>query len=58
MDYLLLFTATKKLHIANLEALFKVLLKNRLKISPEKFQLFRQELQYTGHTIFIKDKRV
>ena len=37
---------------------FSALLKNGLKISPKKCQLFRTELQYMGNTIFIKDRRV
>ena len=57
MSDLLLFTPTKKSHIANLEDLLKALLKNGLKISC-KCQLFRKELQYMGNTIFIKDRRV
>ena len=58
MDSLLLFTPSKKLHIAKLEDLLKALLKNGLKISPKKCQLFRTELQYMGNTIFIKGRRV
>ena len=58
MDNLLLFTTSKKSHIAKLEYLLKALLKNRLKISSKKCQLFRTELQYLGNTIFIKDRRV
>ena len=58
MDDLLLFTPSKKSHIAKLEDLLKALLKNGLKISPKKCQLFRTELQYMGNTIFIKDRRV
>ena len=58
MDDLLLFTPSKTSHIAKLEDLFKVLLKNGLKISPKKCQLFRTNLQYMGNAIFIKDKRV
>ena len=58
MDDLLLFTLTKKSHIAKLEDLLKVFHKNGLKISPKKCQLFRRELQYIENTIFIKDKRV
>ena len=57
MDDLLLFTPTKKSHMAILEDLLQVLLKNGLKISPKRFQLFRKELQYRGNTIFIKDRR-
>ena len=41
-----------------LEDLLKALLKNGLKISPRKCQLFRKELQYMGNTIFIQEKRV
>ena len=58
MDDVLLFTPTKKSHMAYLEDLLKALMKNRLKMSPKKCQPFRRELQYIGNTIFIKDKRV
>ena len=44
--------------MAKLEDLLKALLKNGLKISPKKCQLFRTNLQYMGNEIFIKDKRV
>ena len=58
MDNLLLFTPSKKSHIAKLEDLLKALLKNGLKILPKKCHLFRKELQYMSNTLFIKDKRV
>ena len=58
MDDILLFIPTKKSHIAKLEDLLKALLKNRLKISPKKCQLFRKELQYMGNNMLIKDRRV
>ena len=58
MDDLLLSTPTKKAHMAKLEDLLKALLKNGLKISPKKCQLFKTELQYMGNTIFIKDMKV
>ena len=58
MDYLLLFTPSKKSHMAKLEDVLKALLKNGLKISPKKCQSFRKELQYKGNTIFIEDSRV
>ena len=58
MDDLVLFTPSKKAHIAILEELLKALRKNGLKISPKKCQLFRMELQYIGNIIFIKDRRV
>ena len=53
MDDLLLFTPSKGLHMAKLEDLLTALLKNGLKISPKKCQLFRTELQYMDYTIFI-----
>ena len=58
MDNLLLFTSSKKSHIAKLEDLLKALLKNGLQISPKKWQLFRTELQYMGNRIFIQERRV
>ena len=58
MDDLLLFTPSKESHMSKLEDLLKALLKNLLKISPKKCQLFWTELKYMGNTIFIKDKRV
>ena len=54
MDDLLLFTATKKSHMAKLIDLPKVLLKNGLKISPRKSQLFRKEVQYMGTLYLLK----
>ena len=41
-----------------LEDLLKALLKNGLKISPNKCQLFRTILQYMGNEIFIQNKGV
>ena len=41
-----------------LEDLLKALLKNGLKISPKKFQLFQTNLQYMGNEILIQNKRV
>ena len=58
MDDLLLFTPSKRAHIAKLEDLLKALRKNGMKITPKKCQLFRTELQYMGYTIFTKDRRV
>ena len=58
MDDLLMFTPLKSSHIAKLEDLLKALLKNGLKISTKKCQLFRTNLHYMGNEIFIKDKRV
>ena len=45
-------------HMAKLEDLLKTLLKNGLKISPKKCQLFRTNLHYMGNEIFIQNKRV
>ena len=58
MDDVLLFTPSKQSHMRKLEDLLKALLKNGLKISPRKCQLFKKELQYMGNTIFIQEKRV
>ena len=49
MDDLLLFTPSKRSHMDKLEDLLKALLKNGLKISPKKCQLFRTSLQYMGN---------
>ena len=58
MDDLLLLTPSKRSHMDKLKDLLKALLKNGLKISPKKCQLFRTNLQYMGNKIFIQDKRV
>ena len=58
MNDVLLFTPSKQSHMRKLEDLLKALLKNGLKISPRKCQLFKKELQYIGNTIFIQEKRV
>ena len=44
--------------MAKFEDLLKALLKNGLKISPKKCQLFRTNLNYMGNEIFIQNKRV
>ena len=53
MDNLLLFTCSKQSHMVKLEDLLKALLKNGLKTSPKKYQLFRKGLQYMDNNIFI-----
>ena len=58
MDDFLLFTPSTDSHIAKLKDLLKALLKNGLKISSMKCQLFRTNLQYMGNKYFIEDKRV
>ena len=58
MDELLLFTHSKSSHMAKVEDSLKALLKNGLKISPKKCQLFRTNLSYMGDEIFIQNKRV
>ena len=57
MDDLLLFTPPKETHMNKLEDLLKALLKNGLKISPKKCQLFRTSLQYMGNEIFIENTK-
>ena len=56
MDDLLLFTPSKRSHMDKLEDLLKALLKNGLKISPKKCQLFRANLQYMGKEIHSRQK--
>ena len=58
MDDLLLFTPSKESHMSKLENLSKALLKNGLKISPKKCQLFKTSLQYMEKEIFIESKKV
>ena len=58
MDDLLLFTPSKETHMNKLEDLLKVLLKNGLRVSPKKGQLFKTSLQYMGNKIFIENKKV
>ena len=58
MDDLLLFTPSKETHMNKLEDLLKALLKNGLKVSPNKCQLFKTSLQYMGNEIFIENKKV
>ena len=58
MDDLLLFTPSKGTHMGKLEDLLKALLKNGLKISPKKCQMFRTNLQYMCNEIFIQNKKV
>ena len=58
MDDLLLFTPSKESHMNKLEDLLKALLKNGLKISHNKCQLFRTSLQYMGNEIFIQNRKV
>ena len=58
MDELILFTPSKESHTNKLEDILKALLKNGLKISPKKCQLFKTRLQYMGNEIFIENKKV
>ena len=58
MDDLLLFIPLKQSNMTKPEDLLKALLKNGLKISPEKCQLFRKELQHISNCIFIQEKIV
>ena len=56
MDDLILFTPSKESHTNKLEDILEALLKNGLKISPKKCQLFKTSLQYMGNEIFIENK--
>ena len=58
MDDLILFTPSKESHMNKLEDILNALLKNGLKVSPKKCQLFRTSLQYMGNEIFIENQRV
>ena len=58
MDDLLLLTPSKRSHRDKLEDLLKALLKNGLKISLKKCQLFRTKLQYMGNEIFVQNKNI
>ena len=51
MGDFLLFTPDKKSHKAKLDGLLKASLKEKLKISLKKCQLFKKELQYIDNTI-------
>ena len=44
--------------MSKLEDLLKALLKNGLKISPKKCQLFKTSLHYMGNKIFIQNRKV
>ena len=57
MDDLLLLTPSKESHMNKLEDLLKALLKNGLKISPKKCQLFKTSFQYMGNEIFIQNRK-
>ena len=58
MDHLILFTPSKESHTNKLKDILNALLKNGLKISPKKYQLFKTSLQYMGNEIFIENRRV
>ena len=58
MDDLLLFTLIKTITYEQVGRLVKSLLKNGLKISPKKCQLFKTSLQYMGNEIFIENKKI
>ena len=59
MDDLLLFTPSKRVHIAKLEDLLKASLKNGLKISPRECQFIRNRINSIWENfIFIKDRKV
>ena len=45
----------KRDHLSHLIDLFKALIRNGLKISPKKCQLFKTKLVYMGHTLLIEE---
>ena len=49
MHDIILFTPSKKSHTNKLEDILSALLKNGLKLSPKKCQLFKTTLQYMGN---------
>ena len=57
MDDLVLFTPSKETCMNKLEDLLKASLKNGLKISPKKCQLFKTSLQYIGNKLFIENEK-
>ena len=57
MDDLILFTPSKESHINKLEDILSALLKNGLKVSLKKCQLFKTSLQYMGNEILIENKK-
>ena len=57
MDDLILFTPSKESHINKMEDILSDLLKNGLKISSKKCQLFKTSLKYMGNKIFIENKK-
>ena len=58
MEDLILFTPSKESHTNKLANILNALLKNGLKISPKKCQLFKTSLQYMENEIFIENKEV
>ena len=58
MDDHILFTPSKESHTNKLEDILKALLKNGLKISPKKYQLFKTSLQYMGNEIYSENEKV
>ena len=54
MDDLLFFKPTKKVHISKLEDLLKVLLKNRLKISPKEVSIVQNRITIYGQCYIYK----
>ena len=58
MDDLLIFTPNQQYHFEKLEDLSKAFCKHGLKISPNKCQLFKTELQYMSSTILTEDRCV
>ena len=58
MDNLIHFIPSKESYMNKLEDILNAVLKNGLKVSPRKCQLFRTSLQYMGNEIFVENKKV
>ena len=54
----LLIHGLKGNHLERLEALFKAMIKHRLKLSPKKCQLFMKHLVYMGNVFHVNDSTI
>ena len=56
-DDILIFSKTKEDHFKHLEAIFSMLERKGLRLSPRKAELFQTKVTFFGHHIMIKDNR-
>ncbi|PIK34594.1 putative enzymatic polyprotein [Apostichopus japonicus] len=52
-DDIIVYSADKRSHKQHLQAIFKVLMDNGLKISPKKCSIFQNSVRYMGHLLSI-----